>query len=151
MRKLTLLFVVGSLGLAACGGDDKPSKAEFANSANNICADLKKATERLGRPDSVAELETFASDAEKEIDAAVGRLDGLELPDGEAGDKAQEFVDAIKNDANDKLKPALTDLRNAAQAKDEKAIVEAGKKLQAIDTEDSDRLANEIGARGCAD
>lgn len=151
MRKLTLLFVVGSVGLAACGGEDKPSKAEFANSANNICADLEKASERLGAPDSVAEIEKFASDAEKEVDEAVAKLEGLETPEGENGKKAKEFVEAIKKDTNDKIKPALNDLRNAAQAKDEKAIVAAAEKIQAVETPESDRLANEIGARSCAD
>jgi hypothetical protein len=151
MRKLTLLFVVGSVGLAACGGEDAPSKAEFANSANNICADLEKASERLGTPDSVAEIEKFASDAEKEVDEAVAKLEGLDRPEGENGKKAKEFVEAIKKDTNDKIKPALNDLRNAAQAKDEKAIVAAAEKIQAVETPDSDRLANEIGARSCAD
>ena len=151
MRRLSLLFVVGSVALAACGGDDKPSKSEFANSANNICADLEKASERLGTPDSVAEIEKFAADAEKEVDEAVAKLEGLETPEGKDGEKAQQFIDAIKKDTDDKIKPALNDLRTAAQAKDEKAIVAAAEKIQAVETPEADKLANEIGARGCAD
>ena len=151
MRRLSLLFVVLSMVLAACGGDDKPSADEFAKDANNICADLEKAGEGLQEPESVAEIEKFASDAEKEIDEAVKRLDELETPDGDDGDKAQAFIDAIKKDTDDKIKPALAELRDAAQAKDEKAIVAAAEKIQKVDTKEADRLANEVGARGCAD
>jgi hypothetical protein len=153
MRRLSLLFVLMSMTLAACGGggDDKPSADEFAKDANNICADLEKAGDRLQEPKSVAEIEQFASDAENEIDEAVTRLDELETPEGEDGEKAQAFIDAIKKDTDEKIKPALQELRNAAQAKDEKAIVAAAEKIQKVDTKEADKLANDVGARGCAD
>ena len=151
MRKLALLFVTSTMALAACGGDDAPSADEFAKDANNICADLEKAGQGLQEPESVAEIEKFASDAEREIDEAVKRLDELETPEGDDGEKAQQFIDAIKKDTDDKIKPALQELRNAAQAKDEKAIVAAAEKIQKVDTKEADRLASEVGARGCAD
>ena len=155
MRRLSVLLVTSSLALAACGGDDEsssaPSADQFAKDANNICADLEKAGEGLREPESVAEIEQFASDAEKEIDEAVKRLDDLETPEGEEGEKAQQFIDAIKRDTNEKIKPALQELRNAAQAKDEKAIVAAAEEIQKVDTKEADKLAAEIGARGCAD
>jgi hypothetical protein len=154
MRRLSLLFVLSTMALGACGGggDDAPSADEFAKDANTICADLEKAGKRLQQPESIAEIEQFAADAEKQIDAAVKRLDELETPEGEDGEKAQKFIDAIKSDTDTKIKPALQELRTAAQAKDEKAIVAAAEKIQKVEaaTKNTDKLATEAGARRCA-
>ena len=151
MRRLSLLVVLSSLALAACGGDDKPSQKEFAADANKICVDLEKAGQSLEEPESVAEIEKFAGDAEKKIDETVKRLDELETPDGDDGEKAQQFIDAIKKDTDEKIKPALSQLREAAQAKDEKAIVAAAEGIQKVKTDSADKLAKEIGANECAD
>ncbi len=72
------------------------------------------------------------------------------MPEGEDGRKAQAFVDQLKKDSA-AITSALGDLRRAAQAEDEKAIVAAAERIQRIDTERTDRLAREAGAAGCAD
>jgi formate dehydrogenase maturation protein FdhE len=141
--------------LAACGGDggggDAPSRSEYAQEANRVCADLEKAGNQLQEPDTVAEIATFAGSAEKEVDAAVKRLDELERPAGEDGEKAKAFVDQVKKDTETQIKPALSELRSAAEANDEKRIVAAAEKVQKVDTKRSDQLASAIGATGCAD
>jgi hypothetical protein len=149
-RRLIFAPLFACFALAACGGDDAPSKEEFANSANNICADLEKALES-NQPQNVQELVEYTERAENEVDDAIGRLEELEVPSGGDGDKAQEFIDTIKKETDEQLRPGLEAVRNAAQAKDEKALQEAAQKLQQAETPEADRLAQEIGARGCAD
>jgi phage-related minor tail protein len=150
MRRLSLLFVLCSMLLAACGGDDGPTRQEFATEANKVCKDLERTGDTLKEPESVAEIEQYATDLEKEVDEAVGKLDDLERPSGEDGEKADKFIDEIKKGTDDQIKPALAELREAAQAKDEKAIVAAAEKIEKVETPEADRLANELGAKECA-
>ena len=150
MRRLSLLFVLTSLLLGACGGDDGPTRQEFAADANKVCKDLERTGDSLKEPESVAEIEQFATDLEKKVDEAVGKLDDLERPSGDDGEKADRFIEEIKKGTDDQIKPALAELREAAQAKDEKAIVAAAGKIEKVKTPEADRLANELGAKECA-
>ena len=152
MRRLSLLVVLVSMLLTACGSDDDaPTRKEFATSANKVCIDLEKTGDTLKAPESVEEIEQYATDLEKKVDEAVAKLDELETPGGEAGEKAERFIEEIKKGTDEQIKPALDELRDAAQAKDEKAILAAAEKIQKTDTPEADRLANELGAKECAD
>ena len=152
MRRLSLLVVVASIGLGACGGDDDsgPSREEFAADVDKVCADVKKAGEDLQKssPDSLAEIGQFTDKAKQQINDAVSQLDDLETPSGDDGEKAQQFVDAVKANAN-QFNEGLDDLKKAADANDAKAVQAAGEKISAIDSSKSDRLAKEIGAKSC--
>ena len=150
-RFLAVVSVAGSLALVACGGDDAPSREEFAREADRICADFEKASDSLGSPESVAEIAPFAQKASGEIDKVIKRLDELETPSGEDGEKADRFIAAVKADAAGKIKPALAEMKTAAKKKDEKGVVAAAEKIQKIDTSKSDDLARQAGARGCAE
>jgi len=148
---LTLVVLV--LGLAACGGGDGdgPSKADFAASADKICKNAETALQNVGEnaksPDEVAAaVDKVIDETQKSIDA----LQDHERPEGDAGKAAGEFVDALSSDIEDKGIPALEDLRDALKDKDQQAAQEAAQKLQAIETTNSDKLARDIGAKGCA-
>jgi hypothetical protein len=148
---LTLLVLV--LGLAACGGGDgdAPSKADFAASADKICKNAETALQNVGEnaksPDEVAAaVDKVITETQKSIDD----LQDLEQPDGDAGEAAGKFVDALSSDIEDKGIPALEDLRDALKDNDEQAAQQAAQKLQAIETTNSDKLASDIGAKGCA-
>jgi hypothetical protein len=150
---LTLLVLV--LGLAACGGGDgdgdAPSKADFAASADKICKNAETALQNVGEnaksPDEVAAaVDKVIDETQKSID----ELQDLERPDGDAGEAADKFVDALSTDIEDKGIPALEDLRDALKDNDQQAAQEAAQKLQAIETTNSDKLASDIGAKGCA-
>ena len=145
---LTLLVLV--LGLAACGGGDgdAPSEADFAASADKICKNAETALQNVGEnaksPDEVAAaVDKVIEETQKSIDD----LQDLEQPD--AGKAASEFVDALSSDIEDKGIPALEDLRDALKDKDQQAAQQAAQKLQAIETTNSDKLARDIGAKGC--
>jgi hypothetical protein len=148
-----LILLVLALGLAACGGgdDDAPSKADFAASADKICKNAETALQNVGEdaksPDEVAAaVDKVIDETQKSID----ELQGLERPDGDAGAAAGEFVDALSSDIEDKGIPALEDLRDALKENDQQAAQAAAQKLQAIETTNSDKLARDIGAKGCA-
>jgi hypothetical protein len=148
-----LTLIVLALGLAACGGgdDDAPSKADFAASADKICKNAETALQNVGEdaksPDEVAAaVDKVIDETQKSID----ELQDLERPDGDAGAAAGEFVDALSSDIEDKGIPALEDLRDALKDNDQQAAQSAAQKLQAIETTNSDKLARDIGAKGCA-
>ena len=149
-RRAVLVPILAAFTLSACG-EDKPSRAEFATQAEKICADIEKAGDSLGSPDSAKELPAFVDKATKTLDDGVSRMQKLETPDGDAGKKAEEFVSQLETDANDKLKPALQELKSAAEKEDQQALAASAEKLQKLDTSESDKLAREIGAEGCAE
>ena len=147
------MAVGATVALAGCGGSDKPSKDEFAADAEKICADLEKQSAALSKndPDSVGEIIAFTKKARTTAQDAVKRIQALETPEGSDGEKAEKWKDAVETEANDKLIPALDRLEKAAQANDEQAIVTAAQQIQGIEATESDNLAREIGAEGCAD
>jgi hypothetical protein len=154
MSRLAAPFTVLLLALVpvACGGsDDAPSRAEFVKNAEQICADAAKQLNDLGKattPDEVADqLDKVIDETQKSVDD----LKGLEQPEGDAGEAAKKFVDALEADIEDEGIPALEKLRDAIKDKDTKGAQQAYQELAAIQTSDSDKLAKQLGANGCAD
>ncbi len=153
MKRGIALAPVLALLVAGCGGDDGPTKQEFARDANTVCQDIEAESRQLGeaRPDSLSEIGQFADRAEKTVRDGVARLEKLERPSGDDGKTAKEFVDALNAELEQKFVPALRDLKTAANEKDAKGLRSAAEQLQKIDTTKSDRLARELGANACAE
>jgi hypothetical protein len=153
MSRFVAPFTVLLLALVpvACGGSDAPSKGEFVKSAEQICADAAKQLNDLGKattPEEVADqLDQVIDETQKSVDD----LSDLERPEGDAGEDAKKFVDALESDIEDKGIPALEKLRDAIKDKDTKAAQQAYQELAAIETTGSDKLAKQLGADGCAD
>ena len=146
---LTVLLL--ALVPVACGGSDAPSKDEFVKNAEQICSDAAKQLNDLGKattPEEVADqLDKVIDETQKSVDD----LSELERPVGDAGKQAQRFVAALESDIEDKGIPALEKLRDAIKDKDTQAAQQAYQQLAAIETTDSDKLAKQLGADGCAD
>jgi ElaB/YqjD/DUF883 family membrane-anchored ribosome-binding protein len=153
-----LLF---GFGLAGCGGDDDdggggdggggaPSKQEFAKSANQICNNAEKALEGIGEDADSPEALSAALDKalDRSRDAA-GELVELERPEGADGETASKFVEGFQQEFEDKLAPAIEDLRDALEKRDKQAVEEAASKLQSLENTASDKAAREIGADAC--
>ena len=153
MRRATLM-VLGALAVAGCGGDDDGgiSRDEFAQNAEQVCADLEQQSEELSRnePESVEQIVGFTQEARRTAEDAVKRVRELEVPEGEDGETAREWQDAVEKEAEEQLIPALDELEKAAEENDEQAILAAAQKIQGIEAKESDRLARELGAEGCA-
>ena len=139
--------------LVACGGDDAPSKEEFAQNADKVCADVEDRFQQLDNadPDSLKELESMIGDIKSTGDAGIKRLEGLERPDGDAGKQAEEFVSATKSEWNEQAVPALDELTKAARDKDEVALRSAVRKLDALQNTPSEKIAEDLGADECAE
>jgi formate dehydrogenase maturation protein FdhE len=142
-----------AIGIAGCGGDDGPTKKEFAANADKICSDIQRQGESIGQsqPDSLQEVATIADRAEKAVRDGVSRLEKLERPSGDAGKQAKEFVDTLKTELDTEFVPALRELKSAAQEKDAKGLRTAAEKLQKLDTSKSEKLARDLGATACAE
>lgn len=149
MAALALLLV--SLGLIGCGGDDAPSKQEFVDEADRICRETEQEIERIaqsaGSPEELADVLDEVIDKSRE---AADDLVDLERPEGADGETAEKFVEGFRTELDDKLVPALEDLKRAVEQKDTQAVQEAARRLQQLEASESDRYARELGASACA-
>jgi seryl-tRNA synthetase len=151
-RLAPILACLLTVALVACGGDDAPSREEFADRANEICRKAERLTENVG--EGAQSREEIAEAVDRVIEEsrdAVDQLADLEQPEGEAGETAERFVEATRTQIVDEGIPVLEDLRDAVEQNDAQAAQEAAQRLDAIDTEAPDRAARELGADDCAD
>ena len=144
------LFAALTLALAvtACGGSDDVSKEDYAKDVEKVCQDVEKEVRSIGRPSSTQEATEATEKLEGQLDGLISRLRGIEKPGGDDGKKADEFVNAFEGGVN-QLKPALSDLQDAIANRDVSKIQEAGRKVQAVDTQEINSKAQAIGADGC--
>jgi hypothetical protein len=147
---LALLLIPTALGLAACGG---VSKDDYAQDLDEICSDIEDQAQKIqqAEPDNPAELTGQLDDLRDAITEGIDRMKDLERPDGGDGDKAGEYVDELETTLNGEVVPALDDLEAAVEAGDRAKIQSAATRLQSIDSDESDRLAEELGADECAE
>jgi hypothetical protein len=151
-RLAAVLVGLLAFGLAACGGDDGPSREDFADRANEICRDAERALEDVAEgAQSPQEVADAVDRVIAESRNAVDELADLERPEGEDGETAERFVDATRTTIQEKSIPALEELRDAVDSDDREAIREAAEKIRAIDTDESTSAARDIGATACAE
>ena len=142
-----LAFVVASCG----GGDDAPSQEEFADRANQICREAEQSLENVGEEAQTPEEIVPAVDRViEELRNAVDELADLERPEGDAGERAEQFVSTTRTQIEDGI-PALEDLRAALESGDQEAAQEALTRLQETGSGAANDAAREVGANECAD
>ena len=147
-----LLCLLGFVGASCGGGDDAPSRQDFAQEANKICRETEQALENVGQDaESPQDIADAVDRVIEESRSAVDQLADLERPEGEAGETAEEFVNATRTEIEDRGIPALEDLRDAVADEDEQAAQEAAQRLQQIDSDRSNGAAKELGANECAE
>jgi hypothetical protein len=155
-RLAPILLCLLAFAIASCGGgddgDEAPSQADFANRANEICRQTEASLEKVGEgAETPQEIVDAVDRVIAESRDAVDQLADLDRPDGPAGQRAEEFVEATRRQIEDEGIPALEDLRGAIESGDRKAVGEAAARLQNIDSGDSNRAAREVGAGECAE
>ena len=154
-RLACIAVLLFGVGLAACGGDDDsggdaPSKQEFAENAEQICRKAEKELEQIGQgANSPEELSAVLSKGLNRSREAADELVNLERPEGADGETATKFVEGFKQEFEDKLAPAIEDLRDAVKAKDQQAVEDAAAELQSLEDTASDKYARQIGAGAC--
>jgi cytochrome c556 len=148
--RLTALLISAALLAAGCGGgDDQPSKAEFAQDADKICADVSKQVASLGQATTPADLQKTIVSVRRQLSSAIDRLDGLDKPSGNDGKLAQEWIDELRSERG-KIDSALADLQTALKNRDADAIKAAGQQLQQLDDKRFTELSRQLGMKSCA-
>ena len=145
-------LVLAALAVFAGCGDDAPTKEEFARSADQICADLERQSDELAETEATSadDVAQFADRARSTAREAVSRVRELEVPEGADGEVAMAWQDAVANQAEDELIPALDRLEQAAKEGDEQALLSAAQELEGLDSGRAERLAADLGADRCA-
>ena len=134
------------------GRDDPPSQEEFADQANEICRAAEQSLDNVAEgADEPEDIVDAIDEVIAESRNAVGELDGLERPEGEAGETAEQFVRATRREIEDEGIPALEELRRAVESEDNEAVRAAAVRLQRIDSSASNRAARALGATDCAE
>jgi hypothetical protein len=137
--------------MACGGGSDAPSRQEFAQDAERVCKQTERALEGFG--ENVEGPEEAADAIDKVIERArkaADELADLDRPEGETGETATKFAEGFKKELEEKLIPALEELKRALQSKDPQKLQEAVSKLQSLESTESDRYARQLGIRACA-
>jgi hypothetical protein len=153
-RTAGVLVVFALAAIAAgCGGSSAPSKATYGKNVDKLCATLDDRVSAIQQkaPTTTDELVEFADDLQKVIDDGVRQLGDVERPDGADGDKAEAWIKELTRQKEQAIKPALAELKKAAQSKDTAAIQRAVKRIQQVDEKKVNQLARDAGARSCGD
>ena len=139
--------------IGGCGGSSAPSKATYGKNVDKLCSTLDDRVSAIQKqaPTTTDELVQFADDLEKVIDDGVNQLDDVERPDGDDGKKAEAWIKELTKQKDEAIKPALEELKTAAQKKDTAAIQRAVQRIQQVDEKKVNQLAREAGARSCGD
>jgi hypothetical protein len=146
------LLIVAALA-AGCGGSSAPTKATYGKDVDKLCATLDDRVSAIQKkaPTTTDELVAFADDLQKVIDDGVRQLSEVKRPDGADGDKAEAWIKELTRQKDQAIKPALAELKKAAQSKDTAAIQRAVKRIQEVDEKKVNQLAREAGSRSCGD
>ena len=150
-RLAPILLSLLALTVASCDGDDAPSQRDFAEQANEICRSakqsLKDVAEGARSPDEIV---TAIDRVIEESRDTVDDLADLERPEGEAGERAERFVDATRREIEGEGIAALEELREAVESRDQEAAERVAERLREIDTGASNEAARRVGANACA-
>jgi hypothetical protein len=156
MRHHSILLVVAALlvsaTLASCG-DEGPSKEDYAQDLDKICAAAEDRFQELDNtnPESLAEVERLVARIKSAGNAAIAKMEDLERPDGDAGEQAQRYLTAQRREWEQQAIPALDQLVGAVRRKDELELRSAVRKLDALQNAPSERIAAQLGADECAE
>jgi hypothetical protein len=146
-------LVVAALAVIAsgCGGSSAPTRATYGKEVDSSArrSTTASARSRRRRRQTTDELVAFADKLQKVLDDGVRQLSEVQRPDGADGQKADAWINELTREKDQAIKPALADLKKAAQTKDTAAIQRAVKRIQQVDEKKVDQLARDAGARSC--
>jgi hypothetical protein len=149
-----LAFLLASIALPACGGDDGDgvSREDYAERVDRVCGDVERELRQLNLAgaETRAEITGLIDDVIVKSRGAVDRVKAIERPEGDAGETAGRFVGTLDRELEQEVLPALEDLKNAIRSGDREAAADAAERLSTFENTESDRFARELGADGCA-
>lgn len=109
----------------------------------------ERAVEGLGEPSSPEQAGAVLDRAEETLRGARERLEGLEVPSGEEGERAERYVELF-GQQTEQASGAFDDLRGAIESEDPQQLQQAATQLQQLEeNEEIDRLVKELRLDRC--
>jgi hypothetical protein len=131
-----------ALGLAACGGGERLTKAEFIAAADAICEQATRALDELEEPDSLEKLADYAPRASEIVADQLERLRELRPPEADEG-----LIDRAL-DLSEQQNELAEEVGEAAAAGDRERAGELVGQIQPLD-EEANHIAQEYGFDVC--
>ena len=144
MRRI-LVVTACALAVAACGSGSKgPTRIEYAQRADAICARYNQQTARLrSRHADVKQLARIAERTRVLLDDATARLRALTIPSDEEN-AARRWLDSLQ-----RLRVDVVKIRDAARANDLSVVHLVALRAER-DNETSNALARHLGLVACS-
>ena len=141
------MIAIAAVAVACGGGGASPE--EFREQANKICVEGERAVEGLGEPSSPEQAGEVLDRADETLQGARERLEGLETPGGEEGERAERYVELF-GQQTEQASGAFDDLRGAIESEDPQQAQESLMQLQQFEeNEEIDRLIRELRLDQC--
>jgi hypothetical protein len=141
---ILVLTLTCGVALAACGGDDEPSKDEFVEQADEICRDADQQLEDIDQPSTDDEIAGYLDEVLELSDEVQGDLEDLDAPED-----VQEDWDAYLDNTREGIE-VLEEARDQAEGGDADAARETLTGSQADELEEEqEQLADDIGFEEC--
>jgi len=145
-RTTTLLALLGSLALAACGGDDRLSASEYRAEAKKVCVDAEKATDAIEQP-TRSTPEAIVDYLERLLDAnekTIARFDKLDPP--EDLQKPHDEILAANRQGADAVRGVIRELESGEDARE--VLQSSTSRLRELGQR-SNAAAERLGVREC--
>jgi citrate lyase beta subunit len=139
--------------VAACGlalvlfvacGTGRLSQEEFIAAADEICADMEREVEEMGKPRSQEEFEEFVERSQEITIQGIERIRELEPPEAD-----EERIERML-DLRAEAVRYLPEVQRAVETQDFEAMQEIGTRIQEAYGE-AQQIALEYGFRDCAE
>ncbi len=136
------VLAAAALAIAGCGGDDAPSKEEFATNLDKVCKRTSVKVAKLKRPRTLKEIAAYAEQSRGLLETSVREAQALELPK----ENRKEFKAYILS-SKESLS-ALDEIEQAAKTKNGRTIRKVFLKT-AAENKKRDAQAKKLGLKQC--
>ena len=142
MRLATATAAVAVLALAACGGDERLTRAEYVRQADAICAKYERRLEALGEPRALRDVPAFIERGVPLAKRELAELEELRPPEGDDPEVERLLAQVEETIAE------LERLGEAAAARDRAAAEAAAVRVEEAGAEAA-KLARSYGLDEC--
>ena len=147
-RTTTVLALLASLALAACGGDDRLSASEYRAEAKKVCQDADRATARVEEPTRATSdaIVDYFERLLKANEQSTERFTNLEPPE-ELQDAHDDALKANRDGVRE-VRRVISELREGGDPR--RVLTGAQSRLQKLSGDAAD-AAQRLGVPECAD
>jgi len=147
MRRLAFAGLVLALAVVAgCGG---PSREEYVDEVNGICARIAQDIQR-GAQRYRTQPERLLEERVRAFERGVEQVKSAERPGGETAEQAERFTRALETFLARQLRPGIAEVQRAVRRRDLVAQRRAEERLRRQDISEVARRARELGVARCS-